>query len=60
MQMKKSLKYPVLVLVNVDILSYYTVAGSYPCLSPEMKCDFVCDCSDCRDEQDCGKFKNVI
>ncbi|XP_061657393.1 apical endosomal glycoprotein [Syngnathoides biaculeatus] len=27
---------------------------SHPCLSPERRCDFVCDCSDCDDEQDCG------
>ncbi|XP_037121973.1 apical endosomal glycoprotein [Syngnathus acus] len=30
------------------------LATSQPCLSPERKCDFVCDCLDCDDEQDCG------
>uniref|UniRef100_UPI003AAC9054 apical endosomal glycoprotein n=1 Tax=Centroberyx gerrardi TaxID=166262 RepID=UPI003AAC9054 len=31
-------------------------AGSqaHPCQAPERKCDFVCDCSDCSDEQSCG------
>ncbi|XP_019735215.1 apical endosomal glycoprotein isoform X2 [Hippocampus comes] len=29
-------------------------AASHPCLSPERRCDFVCDCLDCDDEQDCG------
>lgn len=24
------------------------------CEAPEKKCDFVCDCSNCEDEQDCG------
>lgn len=24
--------------------------------SPEDRCDFVCDCKDCSDEQDCGKI----
>ncbi len=27
--------------------------------SPEDRCDFVCDCQDCSDEQDCGKILNV-
>lgn len=27
--------------------------------SPEDRCDFVCDCQDCSDEQDCGKTLNV-
>ncbi|XP_077354338.1 apical endosomal glycoprotein isoform X1 [Festucalex cinctus] len=31
------------------------LAASHPCLSPERKCDFFCDCiMDCNDEQDCG------
>ncbi|XP_057674321.1 apical endosomal glycoprotein [Corythoichthys intestinalis] len=29
-------------------------ATSHPCLGPEKSCDFVCDCSDCTDEQNCG------
>jgi len=24
--------------------------------TPEDRCDFVCDCKDCSDEQDCGKI----
>ncbi|KAM7393213.1 hypothetical protein PAMA_008047 [Pampus argenteus] len=37
------------------LLSLQWAAGSQanPCLS-EQRCDFVCDCSDCSDEQDCG------
>lgn len=27
-------------------------------VSTENKCDFVCDCEDCSDEQDCGKILN--
>nr|XP_061836878.1 apical endosomal glycoprotein isoform X1 [Nerophis lumbriciformis] len=33
------------------------LAACHPCLSPERRCDFVCDCSDCDDEQDCGYGK---
>ncbi|XP_054896543.1 apical endosomal glycoprotein isoform X2 [Poeciliopsis prolifica] len=29
-------------------------SGSSRCETPEGKCDFVCDCSDCSDEQNCG------
>ncbi|XP_051268409.1 apical endosomal glycoprotein [Dicentrarchus labrax] len=37
------------------LLTLQLVAGSWAqCQSPERKCDFVCDCSDCSDEQDCG------
>ncbi|KAJ4926564.1 hypothetical protein JOQ06_008737 [Pogonophryne albipinna] len=25
-----------------------------PCVTPEVKCDFVCNCEGCSDEQDCG------
>ncbi|XP_059214592.1 apical endosomal glycoprotein [Centropristis striata] len=33
-----------------------SVFGSWAhaCQSPDKKCDFVCDCSDCSDERDCG------
>ena len=27
---------------------------------PEQKCDFVCDCSDCSDELDCGKRPRLV
>ncbi|XP_077593402.1 apical endosomal glycoprotein [Stigmatopora nigra] len=30
------------------------LATCHPCLSPEKSCDFVCDCLDCTDEQNCG------
>ncbi|XP_029301211.1 apical endosomal glycoprotein [Cottoperca gobio] len=33
---------------------FATGIWAYPCLTSELKCDFVCDCSDCNDEQDCG------
>ncbi|XP_074546806.1 apical endosomal glycoprotein [Halichoeres trimaculatus] len=37
------------------LLSLQFAAGSLTrCLTPEGKCDFVCDCSDCTDELDCG------
>ncbi|KAI3361689.1 hypothetical protein L3Q82_002051 [Scortum barcoo] len=38
------------------LLTLQFVAGSWadPCQSPERKCDFVCDCTDCGDEKDCG------
>ncbi|XP_041816416.1 apical endosomal glycoprotein [Chelmon rostratus] len=38
------------------LLTLQFAAGSLVrrCLSPEGKCDFVCDCSDCSDEDDCG------
>lgn len=41
------------------MLPHHTVAGSLAqtCESPAVRCDFVCDCSDCSDERDCGKFK---
>lgn len=39
----------------VLLLSLHFAAGSLTrCMTPEGKCDFVCDCSDCIDEQDCG------
>ena len=36
---------------------YYTVVRSHghECQAPEGKCDFICDCSDCSDEDNCGK-----
>ncbi|XP_060917207.1 apical endosomal glycoprotein [Labrus mixtus] len=35
---------------------HFAAAGSRTqrCDTPEGKCDFVCDCTDCSDEQDCG------
>ncbi|CAJ1070802.1 LOW QUALITY PROTEIN: apical endosomal glycoprotein-like [Xyrichtys novacula] len=38
------------------LLTVQFVTGSWSgrCETPEGKCDFVCDCSDCSDEQDCG------
>ncbi|KAM4719502.1 LOW QUALITY PROTEIN: apical endosomal glycoprotein [Anableps anableps] len=38
------------------LLSLQRVYASWPsrCETPEGKCDFVCDCSDCADEQNCG------
>ncbi|XP_074472870.1 apical endosomal glycoprotein [Sebastes fasciatus] len=40
----------------VLLLTLQFVAGSWAhrCSSPDKKCDFVCDCSDCSDEQECG------
>ncbi|XP_031133327.1 apical endosomal glycoprotein isoform X1 [Sander lucioperca] len=40
----------------VLLLTLQFAAGSWahPCETPERKCDFVCDCSDCSDEQNCG------
>ncbi|XP_037340928.2 apical endosomal glycoprotein isoform X3 [Pungitius pungitius] len=38
------------------LLALHFVAGSCApiCQTPERSCDFVCDCDDCVDEQDCG------
>ncbi|XP_072228678.1 apical endosomal glycoprotein [Leuresthes tenuis] len=38
------------------LLTLQWAAGAWAprCQTPEGKCDFVCDCSDCSDEQDCG------
>nr|XP_057920717.1 apical endosomal glycoprotein isoform X2 [Doryrhamphus excisus] len=36
------------------------LAACHPCESPERKCDFVCDCSECDDEQDCGYLKGFV
>ncbi|XP_036070478.1 apical endosomal glycoprotein isoform X2 [Oryzias melastigma] len=38
------------------LLSFQLAAGSPAarCQTAEVKCDFVCDCSDCSDEEDCG------
>ncbi|XP_035995951.1 apical endosomal glycoprotein [Fundulus heteroclitus] len=38
------------------LLIFQCVYASWPsrCDTPEGKCDFVCDCSDCADEQNCG------
>lgn len=44
------------------VVSFCTAAGSWallPCQAPERNCDFVCDCTDCSDEQNCGTFQNV-
>nr|XP_020474330.1 apical endosomal glycoprotein isoform X2 [Monopterus albus] len=38
----------------VLLLVLLWAAASCPCQAPEKKCDFVCDCTDCSDEQDCG------
>ncbi|KAF7663376.1 hypothetical protein LDENG_00212220 [Lucifuga dentata] len=35
-------------------LQWVTKSQAPPCQTPESKCDFVCDCSDCSDEQNCG------
>ncbi|XP_044029538.1 apical endosomal glycoprotein isoform X2 [Siniperca chuatsi] len=40
----------ILLLSLQFVASYWAL----PCQAPERKCDFVCDCSDCSDEQDCG------
>uniref|UniRef100_UPI0037E80A4D apical endosomal glycoprotein n=1 Tax=Semicossyphus pulcher TaxID=241346 RepID=UPI0037E80A4D len=32
----------------------FACSGAQRCETPEGKCDFVCDCSDCSDEQNCG------
>lgn len=56
----ETFKYPFEFIVNIHILSFYTVVGSWAqtCESPQVNCDFVCDCSECSDEQDCGTFKS--
>ncbi|XP_023130559.2 apical endosomal glycoprotein isoform X2 [Amphiprion ocellaris] len=37
------------------LLTLQFASWTQACLSPETKCDFVCDCAeDCSDEQDCG------
>ncbi|XP_068609348.1 apical endosomal glycoprotein [Brachionichthys hirsutus] len=41
---------PVVLLLTLQ----FGGSGASPCLSPATKCDFVCDCADCSDEQDCG------
>ncbi|XP_068585715.1 apical endosomal glycoprotein isoform X1 [Cebidichthys violaceus] len=35
-------------------LQFAAGSGAHVCQAPERKCDFVCDCVDCSDEQDCG------
>ncbi|XP_038124298.1 apical endosomal glycoprotein isoform X2 [Cyprinodon tularosa] len=35
-------------------LQFVYASWSSLCETPEGKCDFVCDCSDCADEQNCG------
>ncbi|XP_069016310.1 apical endosomal glycoprotein [Embiotoca jacksoni] len=42
-------------LVLLFALQFAAGSWAQPCLTPERKCDFVCDCKDdCSDEQDCG------
>ncbi|XP_047426554.1 apical endosomal glycoprotein [Mugil cephalus] len=41
----------------VLLLALQWAAGSWACLTPEGRCDFVCDCTDCSDELDCGYGK---
>ncbi|XP_053734237.1 apical endosomal glycoprotein [Synchiropus splendidus] len=36
------------------LLLKLALADQHSCSGPERRCDFVCDCSDCSDEQDCG------
>ncbi|XP_040915419.1 apical endosomal glycoprotein [Toxotes jaculatrix] len=36
------------------ILHWAAASQAHACQAPERKCDFVCDCTDCSDEQDCG------
>ncbi|XP_058472794.1 apical endosomal glycoprotein [Solea solea] len=46
------------VLVLLLVLSW--AADSLCCESPGNKCDFVCDCSDCSDEQNCGYAQRLF
>ncbi|XP_073334470.1 apical endosomal glycoprotein [Pagrus major] len=41
-------------LVLLVILQFVAGSLAHPCQSPGVRCDFVCDCSDCSDESDCG------
>ncbi|KAE8284847.1 Apical endosomal glycoprotein MAM domain-containing protein 4 Precursor [Larimichthys crocea] len=41
-------------LILLLTLQFVACSWAHPCESPERKCDFVCDCTDCSDEQDCG------
>ncbi|XP_042365818.1 apical endosomal glycoprotein [Plectropomus leopardus] len=41
---------PILLLT----LQFAAVSWAHQCQTPEWKCDFVCDCSDCSDEENCG------
>nr|XP_046231633.1 apical endosomal glycoprotein [Scatophagus argus] len=41
-------------LILLLTLQFAARGWAHPCESPAGKCDFVCDCSDCSDEQDCG------
>ncbi|XP_018548610.1 apical endosomal glycoprotein isoform X2 [Lates calcarifer] len=36
------------------ILHWAAPSQAHECLAPGKKCDFVCDCTKCEDEQDCG------
>ncbi|KAK2818904.1 hypothetical protein Q5P01_024465 [Channa striata] len=41
-------------LILLLILQWAAGSWSHVCQAPERKCDFVCDCNDCSDEQNCG------
>ncbi|KAK2888523.1 apical endosomal glycoprotein [Channa argus] len=41
-------------LILLLILQWAVGSWSQVCQAPERKCDFVCDCDDCSDEQNCG------
>ncbi|XP_056146869.1 apical endosomal glycoprotein [Lampris incognitus] len=43
-----------LALTLLLVLQLAASSQGHPCQAPERKCDFVCDCSDCSDEEDCG------
>ncbi|XP_067106662.1 apical endosomal glycoprotein [Osmerus mordax] len=43
------------VLTLLLLMTFHTTGSQRdPCQSPEVQCDFVCDCNDCNDELDCG------
>ncbi|XP_056260241.1 apical endosomal glycoprotein [Seriola aureovittata] len=41
-------------LVLLLSLHWAAEAQAHICQAPEKKCDFVCDCTDCSDEENCG------
>ncbi|XP_036973964.1 apical endosomal glycoprotein isoform X1 [Acanthopagrus latus] len=41
-------------LVLLVVLQFVAGSLAQTCQSPDVRCDFVCDCSDCSDERDCG------
>ncbi|KAL7376442.1 hypothetical protein ABVT39_008220 [Epinephelus coioides] len=51
---QKMLQWRSSALILLVTLQFAAVSWAHRCQTPEGKCDFVCDCSDCSDETNCG------